>query len=109
VNRKRAFVPGWTAALSFHPKQRETVQQQAVAGRVDYIISPSRKAQLKDNAMPYTKERRDRLARVIEMQRAGTMRSFLLPGYDHELTAIDLEHNIARLAAIDRMLPTRRV
>lgn len=58
--------------------------------------------------MAYTKESRDRLARVIELQKAGRMRSFELPpGRYVETTATDLERNVARLAAIDHYLAYR--
>lgn len=52
--------------------------------------------------MMFSKEYRDRLARIIELQQTGRMKSYLLPGYDRERTAIDLQFNLTRLASIDR-------
>lgn len=56
-------------------------------------------------AMKYTKSDRDRLQKLVDMQRSGTMRTFELPpgGYV-DTTAISLAHNERTLAAIDRYL-----
>lgn len=60
--------------------------------------------------MRYTNVDRERLQRLVEMQRSGTMRTYELPpgGYV-DTTAISLAHNERTLAAIERYLARQGV